>query len=399
MSNSNSMLSSFNNPVDRITAIVSLAFISQIMISFALWEGLDLEQRIFPAIPSFESLSLNLGNTGNVVLIYGLILGLVTTSLLNFKKYTIPFCLFLVTILVLQDLLRLQVWVYLYSCLLLWLYWTYYREQNEEEIAEDAYKIPLKGIAIVLASIYIWSGIHKINIHYETSVFVWLMGIVDWTKPFADSAFLAYGSAILELVLGLLLCFKRTQKWTVVSIIIFHGVILYLLVSDGWNHVVYPWNVAMVLMVLVIFTRKDNDPVLTEQIKPLHYPIIFLFTLAPALHFFHAWPYNLSLTMYSGIPLEAEMIFDDTGHDCLDISYEPEMGFHSDTETSLNIADLSTLFLEIPAFAEEFYYKRVAKHYCKCLGPHNMYLQLERKYRFTKEPVKKKITCKKLLRK
>ncbi|MCH2044157.1 MAG: hypothetical protein MK212_08430 [Saprospiraceae bacterium] len=368
------------------------------MISFTLWESLDLKQRVFPAISSLESFSFDLGNLGNPLLIYGLIISLIATSLLNFKKYTIPFCLFLVTILVLQDLLRLQVWVYLYSCILLWLYITYYRKQKETAVEDHSYKVPLKGIAIILASVYIWSGINKVNIHYDTSVFPWLMKISDWTKPFAESTLLARGSAIAEILLGLLLCFKKTQKGSAYSIIIFHGVILYLLVSDGWNHVVYPWNVAMVLMVLVVFTRKDNDNAITQQIKWIHYPVIFLFTLAPTLHFFNAWPYNLSLTMYSGMPLEAEMIFDDTGHECLDTGYEPEMGFHSDTETSLNIADLSTLFLEIPAFAEEFYYRRVAKHYCKCLGAHKMYLQLERKHRFAKQAAKRKITCKQLLR-
>ena len=113
---------------------------------------------------------------------------------------------------------------------------------------------------MVVASTYLWSGLQKFNVSFATSVFPF---IIEPLLPPSARPFAQHGAVLIPVVeaaigVGLLL-----PKFRNVSVLL--GLVMHLgiLASIGpwghnWNTVVWPWNFAMMALLVALFWRTPR---------------------------------------------------------------------------------------------------------------------------------------------
>lgn len=364
----------YPRPLNYLIMISLSCFLAQVFISYPLWY--NQATRTFPFVP-MVGFGLDVFLTQlNPLLFGGLVLGTVGTAFLKHKIPAILLSGISLVLLCLQDVTRLQPWVYQHLIVLGILYAHY--KVVEKMSADDnrtwAY------FQLLYVAVYFWAGFNKINVHYTSSVFEWFMGITELTKPFSDNLYAAYGSALIELGAGLGLLFRPTRKLAVGVILGMHIFILYMLMKDNWNKVVYPWNVEMMLGVLILFWR-DTLPMQWASIRQAMGLKVLtgLLFIMPTLNLFGLWQYNFSFSMYSGLSLELELVAKDAASECFpDFLHEhKEFGFESDSTFYLSLDDWTMHEFQVPIYAEAWTASVLKKEICKCIKKHEGYIRLE----------------------
>ncbi|MEM9160385.1 MAG: hypothetical protein AAGB46_15170, partial [Verrucomicrobiota bacterium] len=127
-------------------------------------------------------------------------------------------------------------------------------------------------------------------------------------SPSLDTALTAFGYAIppIEILMAIGLVFHRTRRLSIIVVILTHVSILLLLgPAKGYisNSVVWPWNLVMILLVLLLFRQKEASPFAFLKFKKLRYvafAVALLVLPAPILFHLNAWDRYLSFNLYSG---------------------------------------------------------------------------------------------------
>ncbi|QTE23024.1 MauE/DoxX family redox-associated membrane protein [Polaribacter cellanae] len=130
----------------------------------------------------------------------------------------------------------------------------------------------LYAVILIFFATYFWSGIQKVN---EAFYVQWLSALnkhfscvetVNTALICLPQRFLelfTYAVPWLEALMGILLLFNKTRKFGVISIIIMHGTITFLLFYLGYGYNVVPWNIQNIISVFIIFwtlkTTKGFD--------------------------------------------------------------------------------------------------------------------------------------------
>ncbi|MFC5271120.1 hypothetical protein [Adhaeribacter terreus] len=156
--------------------------------------------------------------------------------------------------------------------------------------------------------IYCWSGIHKLNENFIQFTFQdilsKLFGIQDpellnTLKPWG------YGIGLLEILTGLFLFIPRTRKAGVLLAIGTHVFILIYLSPLGVNrnYIVFPWNLAMIMLVYVAFWEVRNNALRWDfnfvKTTFLNGFALIVAWLLPALNFAGYWDNYLAFSLYS----------------------------------------------------------------------------------------------------
>lgn len=154
----------------------------------------------------------------------------------------------------------------------------------------------LFGLRMILAGMYIWTGIHKIN-----PDFVELMPGFLQKRLFHEvvsNELLEWGVRLFpfaEIGVGVL-CLLPFAKPRAVAGILLHVGILALLLLGGWNRSMLVWNLLLVLC--HVFMWKDASRYSKNNLLRTSAPAVLALVL-PALFFVGAWPVFASWTMYS----------------------------------------------------------------------------------------------------
>ena len=388
------MLSKFNTKIDKILAVISFAFVAQIFTSYSLWNPAD---RDYPMVTAWGSIFPSWDERAYAVFFGLILISIIGVGILKFKRLFLTITIAILGLAILQDVLRLQAWVYQYLMMFMVAWWYYKKPQEREDNAIWALKWVFVGT-------YFWSGFHKLNPHFADQTFVWLMQIFELTTPLADQTWAAYGLGCFELLLGVALLVSPIRKLAVIMITVFHLGILTFLISDSWNPVVYPWNMGMILMVWLLFWKDSSTtiPILQTRAFRKLFPnlaIFLLFAILPFLQTFRAYPYNFSLGMYSALSVEGNLVFNDRGADCFPPNDKllHEMEIKTDTSGLLKLDDWATLEFETPSFPTIYTHKAIARKYCKCINKHAGYLEILTTRRFEAKTDTMKISCKELL--
>jgi hypothetical protein len=166
----------------------------------------------------------------------------------------------------------------------------------------------LNACRLIVAAIYFWSGLQKLNINFTDDNYPWLMEPVLKHLPEAWHEFVngrGWVAASVECGIGLGLLVWPLRPLAVLAALAMHLLILFCLGPWGhkWNTVVWPWNLAMMAFVVILF-------VWTRPVKPWHilWPrrclfacvTLVLFGVLPLLSFFERWDHYLSAALYSG---------------------------------------------------------------------------------------------------
>ncbi len=282
-----------NLKTQLVKALIVLAFITGFLLSPQLW----INGRFFPVIKPIESLPI-LSAPFDLILLL-LFIGLsVVWIFYEHRGIGIAAIVSLLLILA-QDQMRWQPWVYLYLLMLV----PYLTQSG----SGDNKTLVLICLQLIVAGVYIWSGIQKLNSNFLDGTFALIFKASGGGLKFESWRMAGYGIPLLEFSTGLALLIPKLRKIGIFTALIIHTVILFYLSPIVLNHnsIVYPWNVAMLCFVFLLFWGvKDNlyASILDIRSNVLILLPVILVWIFPVLNLFGYWDHYLSFSLYSNKP-------------------------------------------------------------------------------------------------
>ena len=342
--------------VAALRATLLAATFCGILASRRLW----LTEREFPKVPVYSAFP-QLPAPVDAVFLGVLLLAL----LIAFWRYR-PFVIFFLAgalFLYFGDQNRGQPWFYLY-CLML-------------ALTLLPAPVSLAGGRLVVTAVYLWAGIQKCNPGYYSIVVPYMIEPVrDWNGGLVTVARLLVSAApALEFFIAIALWVPVLRRVAITSAAALHVIALLILgpLGHNYNFVVWPWNLAMIALVLTLF-----PPVrLHETFRELRSSIAGLCTVAavwflPILSYSGRWDSYFSFALYSGNSAKADIfltratvgklpgVLQRHAH-----SVHPDVLAHSPNLSGLFVFDYQSWAqaeLGVPPVPEPRAYRAIARH-------------------------------------
>ncbi len=342
--------------------ILVLGLISGLLLSAKLWSG----GRFFPFSPVFSNLPTIFPYIWSKYYIIQLILLLLILIFPKPKKL-IFLSLGISIFFVLFDQSRLQPWFYQYFFMLATLgifSWNYVDTEKQHAV--------LNTVRLIVASIYFYSGLQKINIVFMSSVFPWMMEPITKFLPASLQIYPLYFCILVpfvEMGIGIGLVTKRFRNYAVIAAILMHGFILFSLgpLGHNWNSVVWPWNIAMMLFDLVLFWKTTDvsfKDILWTRNFTFQRVVLVLFLIMPMFSFLNLWDSYLSSALYSGNTNNARIFISDSVKQKLPSEVQTHVIQTITGENELDFYMWSFEELNVPAYPETRVYKDIARDIC-----------------------------------
>lgn len=325
-------------------AIVAGA-IAGMVLSHKLW----LSARFYPLTPVFPFLK-PIPSPFDYILFGATLVALAASAI---TPRLIPIFASLAVALAVCDQSRLQPWFYEYFFLLLGV----------------SFASP-NACRLIVASAYIWSGIQKLNAGFIDDTFPSVLEPLLRHLPRHAQAMvhpLSVAAPFVELWIGIALLGRKFRTGGVVVAVAMH---LFILMAfspwgENYNHVVWPWNIAMAAAVVILFWKSN------ESVKhilwgegPFHIAVLLLFGLAPALGLFGKWDHYLSSAMYTDNNNRGMIFISDKLFDRLPGGIADYVRVETPEIDSIDIAEWSDGELNVPPYPEVRIYKNVARKIC-----------------------------------
>jgi uncharacterized membrane protein YphA (DoxX/SURF4 family) len=271
-------------------------------------------------------------------------------------------------LLVCVDQSRLQPWFYQYFLMLAAIRYFYSSGAEGSQCVGS-----INACRLIMASIYIWSGLQKINPGFANEVFPWLIGpllnaMASRTQEFALRAW--FLAPFIEVAIGVGLLNAAFRKIAVFMAVAMHCVLLLALGPLGLdtNNVVWAWNIVMVALVIVLFAGIPR-----LRMKEIVFPggrrfrrfVLIAATIAPALSLFGAWDHYPSWALYSGARDEGVIYISDALFNRLPSGIQKYVYEDSADMNRLDIYRWSASELNVPVYPEVRVYLNIAKTLCR----------------------------------
>lgn len=366
-------------PASRVywlKVLVALGFLFGLSLSPKLW----VTSRLFPLTPV-------IGGVGPIpypfdwMAFAALFALLAAVAIASKPKPYIWAAAGLVILLALLDQQRLQPWVYEYTFLLaaLGLFsWKF------DDVAGK--EVTLNICRLMIASIYFWSGLQKLNPHFIGDMFPWMIEPIESIFPeSAHPVFYVFGMLVpfIEMGIGIGLLvrpFRSAAVWLAVLMCAFVLLTLGPL-GHNWNSVVWPWNVTMALLVVLLFRKTDataTNEVVWIKSCAFHKFVLIAFVLSPIAYFFNMWDSYLSWSLYSDTINRATIYTSDRVKSKLPASLQrldkiidaddradvPVSNWTFSGMDGLSVSNWAFTELNVPPYPEARIYKRVARLIC-----------------------------------
>ena len=290
---------------------ILIGLLVSVLLSINLWAG----QRWFPKTSSFTDF------TGvpapydyiNLIVLLTLIFFSFTSSS---KKPKI--LLVLVSIyLCFDDQNRLQPWFFNYILLLV--VFLFYKQRVDEP---NNYTTVFISMQILIALVYIFSGLQKFNSHFITDTFTWFISpLSNVLNQRQMGIVMMFGKFIpyTEIAIGLGLLIKPTRYIILPAVILMHIFILVMLGPSGksYNYVIWPWNIVMIILDLLLFAsiKQERFFDIAFLFKGLcFYIVITLMFIFPLFSFQNKYDSYLSSSLYSGNTHNCQLILTDNAY-------------------------------------------------------------------------------------
>jgi hypothetical protein len=155
------------------------------------------------------------------------------------------------------------------------------------------------ALLIIASGIYIFSGLHKLNLGFVTDIAprLWF-----YSLPLKYTPTIGYGFAVIEILSGLLLLVPLSRKLACIIIIAMHLLIIWKLGpwKMNWNLIVMPWNLMMICLLVYLYRKSALSKFRIGSAKPIVALLGIFFWLLPGLSQAVWIPENLSMKLYSG---------------------------------------------------------------------------------------------------
>lgn len=294
-----------------VKAVVACGMLSGMLLSQKLW----LSERTYPHCPVADwlpSVPPPLDTTWFRTLL-ALLAGIavvprsrwrIRTIVGSMSLTTVHNCLIaafvgLAALLSLWDQSRWQPWFYQYLFMLAAFAFT-----KDEQ--------PLAACRFIMAATYFWSGVQKFNARFVSETLPWLL--TPFLAPELSKEVASWGWAVsfIEAGIGLGLLIPRTRLVAVFAVLGMHASLLYCLGPFGhnWNSVVWPWNITMMALAVILFWQTPNVSV-RDILRPATVHgcvVVLLFGVMPAFNFVGLWDSYLSAALYSGNTVDADIL-------------------------------------------------------------------------------------------
>jgi hypothetical protein len=256
--------------------------------SYKTW----ITERVYPVIPPIDILK-NVPDFLHQFLFGFSILALLAVLCFKIKRWLLIVLFVSEIISCSLDTVRWQPWEYMYLCFLLMTIINFYKPKN------------ILGLShLFLVSIYLFSGLHKLNRDFLSSV--WLnmflvdflglsMGFILKYKLF----FIGLLIPVTEVVLAILLLVLKSKRKISYFLIVMHLSVLILIGPLGlkYNSVIWPWNLAMISILIIIYVKPIEFS--RNSIVPNLYWLVLWFVM-PVFSLFGRWYQYFSFNLYSG---------------------------------------------------------------------------------------------------
>ena len=217
--------------------LASCMVLSCMLISFRAWVLPGFLGRTVPTLPIMNGIPVGVQIGLSFLLLVVLLSDLIWTwnGKTTLEGYSKTVALLLILVLVTQDLIRIQPWLFMGA--LIWLC----RLLNKETAAQG------QALRMILSSMYLWAGVHKMHQYFIHLV---VYPIVQTYHLPAFFSFMGYLISLTDVTIALLLMFRKTRNIGGFMAILMHAFILlhYGLVMR-YNLVIVPWNLACMGMV------------------------------------------------------------------------------------------------------------------------------------------------------
>lgn len=297
-----------------IKIIVLLGITASIFCSINLWAG----QRWFPKAPLVEFIH-GFNAPYDYINLIVLIL-LLAFSFFNKSKFPIVLLILFSVYLCIEDQNRLQPWFYNYILILL--VYLFYKKRVDEP---NNYTSVFISLQLLVALIYIFSGIQKFNHFFVKESFIWLIEPLNQILSERQIALIArtgYIIPYLELLIGVGLLFKQTRFIALPLVITMHVFILLMLgpLGKSYNYVVWPWNLIMIVLNLLLFAKVKQERFFDVSIlfkSVSFYIVITLMLIFPMFSLNNKYDSYLSSSLYSANTHNGKLILSDEAYDKL----------------------------------------------------------------------------------
>jgi len=384
--------------LDLLVILISIFLMIELFITKKLWVSFGRE---FPTVSVFKRIPFNIPEWLDLGFYVTGIFLLILIIIIPKRRVVLNLFFVWAGFMVLMDVNRLQPWFYQFM-LMIWV------ASNSSKKLESQSAV-LATIRLIVIVTYFWSGINKLNVHFASDVFPWLMQSFSWLEPLGSYPMLAYGIGAFEILLGLSFLMPQLWRYSVSLAVVFHSLIFLVLgpLGHNWNMVIWPWNVAMIITVIVLFpTRFIINPDVKDQTFSIRrytpfFTVLLLLGILPALSLINLWDKPLSMTMYSGIGKEVTFYLPKEEASCLpEYSIKEERILDDIPVYTFDLDLWSEAEMGVPCYGTYNIYKRVGKHLCGCLTntAQSGILILEPENRWKKAMKLDQIKCAELLK-
>ncbi len=337
---------------DKAIFILCYAFIAGILLSLKLW----VNDHNFPSLPILPGSNL-LPFPFDYILTGAFLLLLAVLPFIKKKKPVSVAAFLMMLLLFTGDQNRLQPWAFQYAIMFSCVTLIYQFKKEKAAVFNDA-------LCWIITGIYLWSGLQKFNENYFTDTAYWLMEPVDTLLGFEakTTGKIAWIIPPLEVLLAIGLLFKRTTRASVWFLIVMH---LFIMVDMGllrsYNHVIQPWNLAMVLLLLLLLYGRSELPLFSRRKQILqnrYLAMVFLvFWILPSLSLINLWDSYLSSRLYSGNSSNGYVFISDKVRQKLP-EYLKKQVLEKDGNPYVYINNWSMEELSVPCYPERRIYKK-----------------------------------------
>jgi len=351
----------FLSPGNRIfwtRIVIASCFFIALVLSKHVW----VTTRHFPLIPVFSGLP-QIPYPFDYLCLAALALLLVLIAASSAPKFYLISFLSLLAALALLDQCRWQPWAYQYALMLAVLAVFYWKGGKDAD--QDA---ALNICRLIIASIYFYSGLQKLNPTFAAHVFPHLVGDKQ-TAATAIIRALAIFPAIGEAAIGLGLLTRKLRNVAVIAAIVMHIFILTKYGPFGYNYntVVWPWNLAMIAFDVILFWKADFSfaDVVWRNPFALQKVVLLLVLIMPFFSFFGWWDSYPSWSLYSGNVDGAGIFCSDAVAKQLPGYLQRYITHVSSNNNLLDVRDWTMGELNVPGYPESRVYRRIGGEVCR----------------------------------
>ena len=358
------------------TRLLALFVLLCLAFSWKLW----LSSRLYPLVPLFGLIPAFPFPLDYFFLAFlsSLLLALIFQPR---SKRLVGLIVAVFALLFLQD--QSRVWPSFYEFFFLFLLLLTYRRDGGED---EAHRI-LSGMRFIIAAVYFWGGVQKLNPYFFNEEFPWflrpLTDLIPFKVPFLPV--LGVFAAVFEVLFGIGLLTKRFRTVALYDALLMHLLILFCIgpIRNDWNDSAWIWGQSMAMQVWVLFYKAPPF----EFQKMFKAPRVYLIpqTLAivfigilPLFNNLNRWDSALSFNVYTGNVNHARIRMHSDAARRLPATLSPFIT-ERDGEALLNLNAWTMHEFNANPYPEKRIFKAVLDQICSLAQDRSVHLDLTEK--------------------